>query len=61
MLIIYKIEDNMAYFPVVHKAVQESCEAWRKGQPDFYSCPSVLIYMENRILFPFSPVRFFRF
>lgn len=51
MLIIYRIEDNVAHFPKVHKATQETSEAWKRGQPDFYSCISVLIYMENRITF----------
>lgn len=50
MLIVKKIKDNMAHFPKVPKAKRETCEAWRRGQPDFYSCVAVLIYMGNRIM-----------
>lgn len=51
MLIIYKIEDNVGHIPKAHKSTRETSEAWRRGQPDFYSCLSGLIYMGNRIIF----------
>lgn len=50
MLIILKIKDNTAHFPKAPRATQEACEAWRRGQPDFYSCVVELIYMGNRIM-----------
>lgn len=60
MLIIYRIEDNVAHFPKVYKGRQETSEAWRRGHPDFYSCISVLIYMENRHIFYLALCQVFR-
>lgn len=40
----------MAHFPKAPKATRGTCEAWRRGQADFYSCVVELIYMGDRIM-----------